>query len=193
MKETGTDLAVAVWSLLYSYSFEQNPDWTRMYPGQEEILVRPPKSHLLQHYHPSLPIILRQEYLQGVAQKYNLYKHIRFNTAVEEARWDDVEKKWKTSVRVVGGKEAEFADNYTISSDFLVSAVGQLNVPQYPNILGLDDFKGKKMHSARWDWSYGLEGKRIAVIGNGECAFHQRKNRVRYSHITRCLCRSDHP
>lgn len=137
-----------VWSLLYSYSFEQNPDWTRMYPGQEEIL----------------------EYLQGVAQKYNLYKHIRFNTAVEEARWDDVEKKWKTSVRVVGGKEAEFADNYTISSDFLVSAVGQLNVPQYPNIPGLDDFKGKKMHSARWDWSYGLEGKRIAVIGNGASA-----------------------
>jgi cation diffusion facilitator CzcD-associated flavoprotein CzcO len=29
-----------VWSMLYSYSFEQNPDWTREYPGQEEILVR---------------------------------------------------------------------------------------------------------------------------------------------------------
>lgn len=28
-----------VWSMLYSYSFEQNPDWTREYPGQEEILV----------------------------------------------------------------------------------------------------------------------------------------------------------
>lgn len=29
-----------VWSMLYSYSFEQNPDWSREYPGQEEILVR---------------------------------------------------------------------------------------------------------------------------------------------------------
>ncbi|OJD36157.1 cyclohexanone monooxygenase [Diplodia corticola] len=137
-----------IWSLLYSYSFEQNPDWTRLYPGQEEILG----------------------YLQGVAQKYGLYKHIRFNSTVEEARWDEAEKKWKTSVRVSGDKDAEFSEGYTISSDFLVSAVGQLNVPQYPRIPGLDDFKGKKMHSARWDWSYGLEGKRIAVIGNGASA-----------------------
>ncbi|GME64216.1 Flavin-containing monooxygenase-like protein [Neofusicoccum parvum] len=139
---------VGVWSLLYSYSFEQNPDWTRMYPGQEEIL----------------------EYLQGIAQKYNLYRHIRFNTAVEAARWDDASKKWKTTVRVSGGKEAEFTEGYIITSDFLISAVGQLNVPQYPTIPGLDDFRGKKMHSARWDWSYGLEGKRIAVIGNGASA-----------------------
>ncbi|OCL04796.1 FAD/NAD(P)-binding domain-containing protein [Glonium stellatum] len=134
-----------VWSLLYSYSFEQNPDWTREYPGQEEIL----------------------EYLVGVAEKYGLYKYIRFNTAVEAARWDDAELKWKVDVKVSGDKDSEFASNYTITTDFLVSAVGQLNQPRYPDIPGLGDFKGKVMHSARWDWSYGLEGKRIAVIGNG--------------------------
>ncbi|KAL9085440.1 MAG: hypothetical protein Q9165_007590 [Trypethelium subeluteriae] len=105
-----------------------------------------------------------------VAQKYNLYQHIRFNTTVDEARWDDAEKKWKTSVSVSGAKDAEYCPNYTITSDFFVSAVGQLNVPRYPNIEGLNSFKGKTMHSARWDWSYPLEGKRIAVIGTGATA-----------------------
>jgi len=49
----------------------------------------------------------------------------------------------------------------------LISAVGQLNVPHEPEIPGLHEFEGKMMHSARWDWSYDLKGKRIAVIGNG--------------------------
>ncbi|KAJ9622704.1 hypothetical protein H2203_006355 [Taxawa tesnikishii (nom. ined.)] len=135
-----------VWSMLYSYSFEQNSDWTREYPGQEEIL----------------------SYLMHVAGKYNLYQHIRFNTAVESARWDDEAKKWKTKVSTAkGSKDAEFNPEYEITSDFLVSAVGQLNVPRYPdNIPGLESFPGKVMHSARWDWSYDLTGKKIAVIGN---------------------------
>ncbi|KIV98102.1 hypothetical protein PV10_01788 [Exophiala mesophila] len=137
-----------VWSHLYSYSFEQNPDWTREYPGQEEIL----------------------RYLMGVAQKYELYRYVRFNTAVDSAKWDDASKKWKTSVTVQGAKDAEFGQNYTITSDFLVSAVGQLNVPRYPDIDGLDQFTGKLMHSARWDWSYSLKGKKVAIIGNGATA-----------------------
>lgn len=137
-----------VWSMLYSYSFEQNPDWTREYPGQEEIL----------------------NYLQNVAHKYKLYKYIRFNTSVESAVWDAAASRWKIDVRVTGGKDAEFNPAYTIEADFLVSAVGQLNQPMYPEIEGLGDFKGKVVHSARWDWSYSTEGKRIGVIGNGATA-----------------------
>lgn len=109
-----------------------------------------------------------QAYLRGVAQKYNLYKYIRFNTAVEAATWDDATAKWKVDVKVTGGKDAEFGSDYTIETDFLISAVGQLNQPSYPNIEGLDSFKGKIMHSARWDWSYDLEGKKVGIIGNGE-------------------------
>ncbi|KAF2277780.1 flavin-binding monooxygenase-like protein [Westerdykella ornata] len=137
-----------VWSSLYSYSFEQNPDWTREYPGQEEIL----------------------DYLRNVASKYNLYKYIRFNTSVDAARWDDEACKWKVDVKVTGGKDSEFGPSYTIETDFLISAVGQLNQPRYPDIEGLDSFKGKVMHSARWDWSYDLQGKNIGVIGNGATA-----------------------
>ena len=135
-------------SVLYSYSFEQKSDWTREYPGQEEILA----------------------YLVTVAQKYNLYQHIRFNSTVESARWNDAETKWKVKVVTAkGSKDAEFNPAYEISSDFLVSAVGQLNVPQLPEAIpGLHDFQGKLMHSARWDWSYDLTGKRIAVVGNGK-------------------------
>lgn len=70
-------------------------------------------------------------------------------------------------MKVSGQKDSEFSDSYVMNSDFLISAVGQLNVPREPNIPGLKDFKGKMMHSARWDWSYDLTQKRVAVIGNG--------------------------
>ncbi|KGO66726.1 hypothetical protein PITC_056190 [Penicillium italicum] len=137
-----------VWSSLYSYSFEQNPYWSREYPGQEEI----------------------HAYLVSVAEKYGLYKHIRFNSTVEEARWDDIESKWQTSVVVSGQKDSEFLSSYVLNSDFLVSAVGQLNLPRTPDIPGLEDFQGRMMHSARWDWSYDMTGMRIAIIGNGATA-----------------------
>merc|ERR1712093_423580 len=59
---------------------------------------------------------------------------------------------------------------YTVTSDFLVSGVGQLNVPKYPDIQGIDSFSGKLMHSARWDWDYDLTNKKIGIIGNGATA-----------------------
>lgn len=112
-------------------------------------------------------MLIAQEYLISVAEKYGLYRHIRFNSAVEEARWDEAECKWKTQVNVSGEKDSQFFESYSIRSDFLVSAVGQLNVPSIPDLPGLKDFEGKLMHSARWDWSYDFAGKRVAVIGNG--------------------------
>lgn len=82
--------------------------------------------------------------------------------------WDKEESKWKISVRVLGGKDADFESSYTITTDFLISAVGQLNEPHTPEISGLDSFKGKLMHSARWNLSDDLKGKRIGIIGNGK-------------------------
>jgi cation diffusion facilitator CzcD-associated flavoprotein CzcO len=96
-----------------------------------------------------------------------LYKYIRFNTAVEAATWDDSKNRWKVDVNVIGHKDAEYTPAYSIECDFLISAVGQLNQPRYPEIEGLQDFKGKIMHSARWDWSHSLQGKRVGIIGNG--------------------------
>ncbi|KAG2421920.1 hypothetical protein HFD88_005896 [Aspergillus terreus] len=140
--------ACDVWSTLYSYSFEQKSDWTREYPGQEEILG----------------------YVIRVAEKYGLFKHIRFNSTVQEARWDETHLRWDVQVGVTGAKDREFIESYTLTTEFLVSAVGQLNVPRWPSIPGLDEFTGKLMHSARWDWSYDFAGKRVAIIGNGATA-----------------------
>jgi cation diffusion facilitator CzcD-associated flavoprotein CzcO len=102
-----------------------------------------------------------------VANKYDLYKYIRFNTSVEAATWDDRKLRWKVDIKVTGGKSAEFSPGYSIECDFLISAVGHLNQPRYPDIEGLKEFKGKIIHSARWDWSYDMSGAKIGIIGNG--------------------------
>ncbi|KAH7080859.1 cyclohexanone monooxygenase [Paraphoma chrysanthemicola] len=136
-------------SHLYSYSFEPNPNWTKEFSGQEEIL----------------------DYLTGVAHKYGLYRYIRFNTCVDSARWDDTTNKWNVKATVLGGKDADFGGStYTMTSDFVISGVGQLNQPKFPDVAGLEAFKGRLMHSARWDWSYDIQGKKVAVIGNGASA-----------------------
>ncbi|EAW20389.1 flavin-containing monooxygenase [Aspergillus fischeri NRRL 181] len=127
--------AVDLQSIVYSYSFAPNSNWSRDFPGQREIL----------------------SYLTRVAQDYGLYEHIRFCSTAESATWDDELKKWNTSA----------TSNYTISSDFFVSAVGQLSQPKWPEIDGLESFKGKIMHSAAWDWAYDLKDRRIAVVGSG--------------------------
>lgn len=70
-------------------------------------------------------------------------------------------------MQVLGGKDVEFGSSYTIFTSFLVSAVGQLNVPSLPSIPGLGGFNGKVVHSARWGVTDALQGKRVAIIGNG--------------------------
>ena len=152
--------ACDVWGHLYCFSFAPCVDNTRMYPGQEGILV----SHSqLDTNHTADPL---QNYLVTVASKYGLYQHARFNSEVEEARWNDHTLKWEIKVSV-RGNESEFGSSYTITSDFLVSAIGQLSRPRMPNFPDMDRFHGKIMHTARWDWSYDFTGKRVAVIGNG--------------------------
>lgn len=131
---------------LYSFSFAGNPDWSRVYPAQIEILA----------------------YLTKVATKYDLFQYIRFCSEVEGAVWNDTESKWKVTVKVLGSKDAEFESSYSIITDFLVSAVGQLNVPYTPNLPGLKTFKGKIMHSARWNLATDLQNLRIGIIGNGK-------------------------
>lgn len=110
-----------------------------------------------------------QEYLINVASKYQLYRFVRFSSSVMEVKWDDESAQWQTDVRA-DGASSEYHERYTIRSDFLISAVGQLNQPSYPDIKGVGKFHGKSMHSARWDWSYDLRGKRAAIIGSGATA-----------------------
>lgn len=88
---------------------------------------------------------------------------------MSETRWDACSQKWRTTIQR-SGQEAEIGEFYTMNSDFLVSAVGQLSLPNYPSIPGLDEFSGKVIHSSRWDWNYDLAGKRVGIIGTGATA-----------------------
>ncbi|ORV84886.1 monooxygenase [Mycobacterium interjectum] len=96
-----------------------------------------------------------QAYFRGVADQFGLRDRIRFGTEVVSARFED--ERWV--VRTDAGDESRV--------DFLISATGVLHHPRMPSIAGLDDFAGPVFHSARWDHSVELTGRRIAVIGNG--------------------------
>ncbi len=104
------------------------------------------------------PAIL--EYIHDVANKYDVRRHIRFGTEVTGASFDESTGKW--TVEVSNGEP--------VVVDVLVSAVGQLSRPAYPDIAGAEKFAGPAFHSATWDHDVDLRGKRVAVIGTGASA-----------------------
>ncbi len=124
---------------LYSYSFEADHPWPQHFSTQDQLLA----------------------YFKDIAQKYGLYDHIRFNTEVIKAEWDAGAARWTLRIRDKDGAESELVSNA------VVSAVGQLNQPKLPDIEGLSRFSGPAFHSARWDHSVDLTGKRVGVIGTG--------------------------
>jgi cation diffusion facilitator CzcD-associated flavoprotein CzcO len=99
-------------------------------------------------------------YLERCADKYGLRPHLQLNTEVVSAKFDDHAGLWE--LRTNNGK--------TLRARVVISGCGGLSRPSYPAIPGLDRFRGKLMHSARWDDDYALEGKRVGVIGTGASA-----------------------
>ncbi|KAH7009858.1 hypothetical protein EDB80DRAFT_838797 [Ilyonectria destructans] len=98
-----------------------------------------------------------KNYLKGVAQHFGLEQFIRYNSKIVSARWSTAKSTW--TIEIEGGKVVE--------SEVLVNAGGILNNPQMPDIKGLGGFSGPLLHTAAWDSSVDLKGKRIAVIGSG--------------------------
>lgn len=101
-----------------------------------------------------------ETYLHSLVEKYNLLEHIHFGVEVEHASWDEEAARWR--VRTTDGVEWD--------STILVSAVGMVNRPSLPDIPGLDSFEGPVMHTAEWDPSVDLDGKRVVVVGTGASA-----------------------
>ena len=99
-----------------------------------------------------------QGYFEGVARKYGLDPYFRFNSEIERAEYRD--GRWHLAIK--GGA--------TDVVDFVIAATGVLHHPATPDIPGLDEFKGACFHSARWDHSTPLDGKRIGIIGTGSTA-----------------------
>jgi cation diffusion facilitator CzcD-associated flavoprotein CzcO len=95
-------------------------------------------------------------------KKWKLDRNVLFNHYVRDAMWIEEESQWQLEVSKNGG-----AETFTDHVDILISARGFLSTWNWPSIPGLENFEGKKVHSAAWDHSYDYTNKKIAVIGNG--------------------------
>jgi 4-hydroxyacetophenone monooxygenase len=133
---------VDVPSVFYSYSFAQKVDWPKYFSPQSVLL----------------------DYFRACADEFGIREHIRFGTEVQVIEFDDDRIIWKLRLRTPGG------GGESLEAQAVISAVGQLNRPNVPDIPGLSSFTGPAFHSARWDHSIDLKGKRVAVIGTGASA-----------------------
>ncbi|KAI4939241.1 uncharacterized protein J4E92_000525 [Alternaria infectoria] len=119
------------------------------------------KIKLWSHYYSYSPEIW--EYLKSIERENDfIAKYIRLRHRLEHVEWDDAAGLWRFRVRDLE-KDVVFED----SAEFFVNAGGVLNKWKWPEIPGLQDFKGKLMHSANYEEGYDLSNKRVAVIGAG--------------------------
>ncbi|OBI92380.1 flavin-containing monooxygenase [Mycobacterium asiaticum] len=125
----------------YCYSFEPNNDWTHFFAEQPEL----------------------QRYFTSVLANHDLTQHVRWSTEVLSAEWQD--GHWAVALR---GPEGHTS---TVRARAVITAVGQLNRPYLPDFDGADTFEGPSFHSAAWDHSVDLTGKRVALVGAGASGF----------------------
>ena len=134
---------VDVGNHFYCYSFEPSDHWTEYFARQPEL----------------------QAYFQSVMDKHGIGPHVRWETEVLGATWDEETSTWSVRTRAADGTED------VLVARAVISAVGQLNRPNVPAIEGADTFAGPAFHSARWDHDVDLAGTRVAMIGAGASGF----------------------
>jgi cation diffusion facilitator CzcD-associated flavoprotein CzcO len=126
-------------SYIYRFSWDkedlQSYPWANHYSKQADVLA----------------------YLNHVANKYDLKKHMQFNTELRSAEWDEEKNIWRIEV----------STGETFTSRYLITALGLLSKQNYPDIKGIDKYKGEIHHTAKWPQGYDLTGKRAGVIGCG--------------------------
>ncbi|HET6153195.1 MAG TPA: NAD(P)/FAD-dependent oxidoreductase [Marmoricola sp.] len=98
-------------------------------------------------------------YLQDVAQRSGVLDRFFFGVTVQDASWDETDLVW-TVVTSAG----------TVLADVVISGSGGLSEPKLPEINGIESYAGQVFHTARWDHSVDLTGKRVAIIGTGASA-----------------------
>jgi cyclohexanone monooxygenase len=130
-------------SMQYSFSFseelDQQWDWSEKYSPQPEILA----------------------YANHVADRFGLRPHIRFDTRVTAATFDETKNCWHV--------ETDRGDR--VSAKFCIMAVGCLSATNRPPFAGMDDFKGPIYHTGEWPHDgVDFSGLRVGVIGTGSSA-----------------------
>jgi 4-hydroxyacetophenone monooxygenase len=125
----------------YSFSFGARYPWSRYFAPRDEL----------------------QDYLVRSADETGVRPHVRFNTTVTRADWDETGKGWRVEIKSPDGPEV-------LHGRALVSAIGQLSLPSVPRFDGAGDFAGQLFHSTDWPADLDLTDKRLAVIGTGASA-----------------------
>ena len=123
---------------LYNYIFAPEHQWPGHYSGQAEL----------------------NRYFNRVAEAWQLRDKARLNTRLVKAVYDEQANEWEATLDCDGDQTRE-------RFSAVISAVGQLNTPRFPDIPGLEKFRGIAFHSARWEHQHDLTGRRVAVIGTG--------------------------
>lgn len=127
----------------YSYSFQQKNDWPQAFTEQKHL----------------------RKYFADSATALGVREHVRFKCEVTKLVYDEAAKLW-----TVTWKDAEGAIQQ-MTANAVVSAVGQLNQPNIPQLDGIDSFKGDAFHTAQWRHDVDVTGKKVVVIGTGASAF----------------------
>ncbi|MFC5754359.1 flavin-containing monooxygenase [Actinomadura rugatobispora] len=127
----------------YQFSFELNPRWSRLYANGAEV----------------------KAYVDHLTDRYGLRAHVRLHTEVVERVWDQSAQVWCLRL---GGAGNHFGSEVT--ARFVVSAIGLFVDPKPVDLPGAAGFAGTILHSARWDRTCDLSGKRVAVVGTGASA-----------------------
>jgi len=133
--------------------------WHNRYPGAECDV----QSHLYSYsFEPKLdwsrPFAGQAEilkYLNDCVDKYDVRRHVKLETQVTALEWQDAKGVWHLTT----------AQGEQLEAQVVVSALGMFNEIVWPDIPGLEDFKGTKFHSARWNHAHDLTGERVGVIG----------------------------
>ena len=123
----------------YSYSFGKRYPWSRYFSPREEL----------------------QDYLERSATELNVRPHVRFNSEVLQADWDETSAQWRVCIRAADGSEE------VLETPALISAIGQLSLPSIPKIEGAENFSGQLFHPTEWPEDLDLTGKKVAIIGTG--------------------------
>ncbi len=123
---------------MYQYSFEMLPSWTKKFVAADEI----------------------KTYLDHVADKYDLRRHIKFGHELTDAHFSEARGFW----------ELTFSGERKTTANIFIAGSGQLHHARWPDIQGQRLFKGPSWHSAQWDHNVDLKGKQVGVIGNGASA-----------------------
>lgn len=153
--EAASDLGGTWHNNRYPGARFDSESYTYGYSFSKEVLA---EWHWRERFSPQ-PENLR--YLNFVAEKFDLRRHMQFDCTVTSAHFDEEGDFWRLSV----------ADGRTMTTRFLIMTLGLLSIPTLPKVPGKEDFKGKSFHTFHWPHEpLDLRDKRVGIVGTGATA-----------------------